>query len=61
MIDGITSRPFSAKTIAPAPIAKDDKKREEIIRISRSKYAHTVKSVEDEINRWASNMDVPRC
>ena len=59
MIDGIASRPFSAKTIAPAPTTKDDKKREEIIRISRSKYAHTVKSVEDEINRWASNMDVP--
>jgi len=59
MIDGIASRPFSAKTIAPAPVAKDDKKREEIIRISRSKYAHSVKSVEEEINHWASNMDVP--
>jgi len=59
MIDGITSRPFSAKTIAPVPVAKDDKKREEIIRVSRSKYAHTLKSVEDEINRWASNMEVP--
>jgi len=59
MIDGITSRPFSAKTIAPAPFEKDSKKREEIIRISRSKYAHTLKSVEEEINRWAANMDVP--
>ena len=59
MIDGVTSRPFSAKTIAPAPIAKDDKKREEIIRISRSKYAHSVKSVEEEINRWAANQEVP--
>jgi CxxC-x17-CxxC domain-containing protein len=59
MIDGITSRPFSATTIAPAPVEKDDKKREEIIRISRSKYAHTVKSVEEEINRWAANMEAP--
>ena len=59
MIDGITSRPFSAKTIAPATVPEDDKKREEIIRISRSKYAHTVDSVEDEITRWAANMDVP--
>ena len=59
MIDGVNSRPFSAVTIAPVPFAKDDKKRQEIIRISRSKYAHTVKSVEDEINRWASNLDVP--
>lgn len=59
MIDGISSRPFSAKTIAPAPVVKDHKKREEIIKISRSKYAHTVKFVEEEINRWASNLDVP--
>ena len=59
MIDGITSRPFSATTIAPAPTEKDNKKREEIIRTSRAKYAHTVESVEEEINRWAANMDVP--
>jgi CxxC-x17-CxxC domain-containing protein len=55
MIDGITSRPFSARTITVTPIEKDNKKHEEIIRISRSKYAHTVKSVEEEINRWAAN------
>jgi len=58
MIDGITSRPFSATTITLEPVVKDDKKREEIIKISRSKYAHTVKSVEEEINRWAGNMDI---
>ena len=59
MIDGITSRPFSAKTITVAPIPKDDKKHDEIISTSRSRYAHGVKSVEDEINRWAANLDVP--
>jgi CxxC-x17-CxxC domain-containing protein len=59
MIDGISSRPFSAKTIAPAPTTKDDKKREEIIRVSRSKYAHSLKAVEEEISRWAANLDVP--
>jgi len=59
MINGVTSRPFSATTIAPAPVIKDDKKRQEIIRISRSRYAHTVKSVEEEINNWAANLDVP--
>jgi len=57
MIDGLTSRPFSAKTIAPAPVEKDHKKREEIIKISRSKYAHKVGDVEEEINRWAANRD----
>jgi len=59
MIDGITSRPFSATTITLDPITKDDKKREEIIRISRLKYSHSVESVEEGINRWASNMEVP--
>jgi CxxC-x17-CxxC domain-containing protein len=59
MIDGIASRPFSAKTIAPAPVLKDDERRQEIIRISRSKYAHSVSEVEEEINRWAGSKDVP--
>lgn len=59
MIDGITSRPFSATTIPPVPVAKDDKKREEIIKISRSKYSRKVKDVEGEINRWASSMEAP--
>ena len=59
MIDGITSRPFSARTITVVPVPKDDKKHDEIVAASRSRYAHSVKSVEDEINRWASNMDVP--
>jgi len=56
MIDGITSRPFSGTTIAPAPIKKDNKKREEIIKTSRAKYAHAVRTVEEEINRWAANL-----
>lgn len=58
MIDGITSRPFSAKTIAPAPVAADDKKREKIIKVSRQSYARKVESVEGEINRWAANADL---
>jgi CxxC-x17-CxxC domain-containing protein len=60
MIDGITSRPFSATTIAPDPFIKDDKKRSEIIRISRSKYATSVIDVEEEINNWAANQDQSR-
>jgi CxxC-x17-CxxC domain-containing protein len=57
MIDGITSRPFSARTIDVAPVAKDDEKRNEIIKISRSKYASNLNDVEEEINRWASNQE----
>ena len=59
MIDGITSRPFSGTTITIPPVIKDEKKRDEIIRTSRSKYAHKVGSVEGEINNWASNQEVP--
>ncbi len=59
MIDGITSRPFSATTIAPVAVVKDNKKRKEIIETSRSKYARSVKDVEKEINRWATSMEVP--
>jgi CxxC-x17-CxxC domain-containing protein len=41
------------------PIVKDDKKREEIIKTSRLNYARDVEIIEEEINNWASNMDVP--
>ncbi|MEK7665132.1 MAG: type IV secretion system DNA-binding domain-containing protein [Patescibacteria group bacterium] len=58
MIDGITSRPFSATTITLDPVVKDDKKREKIIETSRLKYAHKLNIVEKEINRWATNQDV---
>jgi len=57
MIDGITSRPFSATTITLDPIPADDKKREEIIRISRGKYARRVEVVEEGITSWAANKD----
>jgi len=57
MIDGVTSRPFSARTITIPPIAKDDKKRNEIIRMSRAKYARDLKDVEEEINSWAANRE----
>jgi len=60
MIDGITSRPFSAKTIAPDPVDNDSKKREEIIKISRAKYASAVADVEEEISSWAANIEVPK-
>jgi CxxC-x17-CxxC domain-containing protein len=58
MIDGITSRPFSARTITLPSIPKDDKKREEIIKMSRLKYARPLKTVEGEINRWAGSTSV---
>src|SRR3989344_977078 len=59
MIDGITSRPFSAKTLAPAAVDRELQKREEIIAISRKNYARDRVEAEREITNWAGNMEVP--
>ena len=59
MIDGVTSRPFSAKTLAPAPVDRELKKREEIIKISRGNYARDRVDAEQEITNWAGNVEVP--
>jgi CxxC-x17-CxxC domain-containing protein len=59
MIDGITSKPFSAKTITPSTINKTTSRREEIIRASRSQYSKARKDAEMGITRWAGGLDVP--
>ena len=59
LIDGVTSRPFSAKTIAPPATEKDKQRREQIIRSSRENYSHKRTDVEAEITRWAGSLEVP--
>ncbi|HNW71826.1 MAG TPA: type IV secretion system DNA-binding domain-containing protein [Candidatus Paceibacterota bacterium] len=52
MIDGITSRPFSAKTMPP--ITKGEPKiSEEVIKSSRALYCKSKEVVEREINNWS--------
>ncbi|MFZ3015695.1 MAG: CxxC-x17-CxxC domain-containing protein [Minisyncoccia bacterium] len=52
MIDGVTSRPFSAKTLPP--MAKGDPKVEdEVIKSSRALYCRPKEVVEREINNWS--------
>ena len=52
MIDGITSRPFSARTMPP--MAKGDPKvEEEVIKSSRDLYCKSKEVVEREINNWS--------
>ena len=58
MIDGITSRAFSAKTLPPVPVDRENEKREEIIKLSREKYAEKVSDAEAEITNWAGNLDM---
>jgi energy-coupling factor transporter ATP-binding protein EcfA2 len=51
MIDGVSSQPFSAMTMAP--IAQADRSyREEIVASSRSQFAHPKAEVESAINAW---------
>ena len=53
MVDGITSRPFSATTLPPIEINADAHVGETIIEASRRLYTRPKEVVEDEINRWS--------
>jgi len=53
MIDGVTSRPFSAKTLPPMVKVGNKKIEEEVIKSSRDLYCRTKEVVEREINDWS--------
>ena len=53
MIDGVTSRPFSAKTLPPLVKSGDKKIEEEVIKSSRALYCRSKEVVEKEINDWS--------
>ncbi len=53
MIDGVTSRPFSAKTLPPMAKSGNREIEEEVIRSSRSLYCKSKEVVEREINDWS--------
>ncbi len=53
MIDGVTSRPFSARTLPPLAKGGDTKIEEEVIRSSRALYCRPKEVVEKEINDWS--------
>ncbi len=56
MTDGVTCRPFSAKTLAPFRVKAAQNAEEEIIKISRKLYARPRYMVEEEINAWSGVM-----
>ncbi len=58
MIDGLTSRPFSAETLPPAVSDYDFEK--EIIEFSRKKYGIERKTVEEKISKYAGVEDSPK-
>ena len=53
MIDGVTSRPFSAKTLPQMVRSGDKKVEEEVIKSSRALYCRPKPEVEREINDWS--------
>ncbi len=59
MIDGVTSRPFSAITLPPIPIPEKNY-REAIIKVSRERYASKRKIVEEKIARWSEGIEAKK-
>lgn len=53
MIDGITSRPFSAKTLPPMESRNDQRIIDEVIETSRRLYCRPKDVVEKEITDWS--------
>ena len=56
MIDGITSRPFSAVTLPPIKIDLSLGVKEKIIESSRKLYTRSREEVEKEITRWSGTL-----
>jgi len=54
MVDGVTSKAFSARTLPPIKPPKENYK-EEIIKLSREKYATPKRVVEEKIAKWTGD------
>ena len=53
MVDGVTSRPFSASILPPFKVPADSNVQQEIIESSRNLYARPREEVEREISEWS--------
>ncbi len=53
MVDGVTSRPFSAKTLPPFKVPPNTGAERDIIESSRTLYARPREIVEKEISEWS--------
>lgn len=56
MVNGVTSRPFSATTIPPIVANAEMADRESIVAASRNQYARPIAQVEGEIRQWSSSL-----
>jgi CxxC-x17-CxxC domain-containing protein len=57
MIDGVTSNPFSATTLAPIELESTEANAQEVIDYTRSKYGAPKDKVEAEIREWSGTND----
>jgi len=58
MIDGISGRAFSAKTLPPIP--KPSKSyRDKIIKVCRERYSNPRRVIEEKISRWIGVLSLP--
>ncbi len=55
MVNGMSSRPFSAQTLVPPEIPKENS-REKIIRVSQEKYAAAKEIIEEKIQKWTGDV-----
>jgi CxxC-x17-CxxC domain-containing protein len=53
MIDGVATRPFSAKTLLPIDVSDTIKNVDKVIKASRDKYANNRATVEKRIMDWS--------
>lgn len=56
MVDGVTSRPFSARTLPPFKVETSESTAEMVIAESRKRYAKSRYAVEEEIAHWAGGI-----
>ena len=58
MINGVTSRPFSATTLPPIKVDATSGVKDKIIESSRKLYTRSREEVEGEISRWSGMLQV---
>lgn len=56
MIDGVTSRPFSAATLPPIKVDTTKGVKQSIIDMSRKLYTNPREEVEDAIEKWSGSL-----
>lgn len=53
MVDGITSRPFSALTLPPLALAQSEDSKAAVIEFSRKNFSRPRLKVEEEVSHWS--------